>query len=264
MPGSSPLPSGNGAGRVHQPVVLVTGASSGIGSAVAARLAAEGRWRLLLSGRDEGRLTEIATVTSGTALPADLATEDGCERLAERAIGLHDRVDVLVASAGVGGAGPFADMPPAAIDNLLTVNLSAMLRLVRLLLPGMVARGRGHVVMIGSIAGRLGVRQEAVYAASKGALATFAESLRYELAGTGVRVTMVIPGVVDTPFFDRRGVPYRRSWPRPVPAERVAEAVCQALARGCDDVFVPPWLALPVRLYGAMPGLFRKLATRLG
>ncbi|MGK5630243.1 SDR family NAD(P)-dependent oxidoreductase [Streptomyces sp. URMC 123] len=260
----SPLPLQSAAERMGQPVALITGASSGIGAAVAARLAAEGGWQLLLNGRDEGRLAEVAAATQGTALAADLADRDRCAEVAEAAIERHNRVDVLVAGAGIGWAGPFTAMPVEAIERVLAVNLTAVLRLVRLLLPGMVARGRGHVVLIGSIAARVGVREEAVYAASKAALVAFAESLRYEVAPYGVRVSMILPGAVDTPFFTRRGTPYRRSWPRPVPAERVADAVWEALTRGRDDVFVPGWLNLPARLCGAAPGLFRRLAGRFG
>ena len=255
---SAPLP---GAGRR---VALVTGASSGIGAAVAARLAAEGSWDLLLSGRDEQRLAKVAAATSGTVLRGDLALREGCDELSDSALARTGRVDLLVAAAGVGWAGQFTLMPVSAIEEVLAVDLAAVVHLARAILPGMVLRGSGHLVIIGSIAGRVGVREEAVYSATKGGLAAFAESLRYELMGTDVRVSMVLPGVVRTPFFDRRGVPYRRSWPRPIPPEQVADAVYDAVERGRDEVFVPAWLGLPARLHGLAPGVFRKLAGRFG
>ncbi|MFF8831101.1 SDR family NAD(P)-dependent oxidoreductase [Streptomyces sp. NPDC015131] len=260
-PGRTPPP---GARPVARPVALVTGASSGIGEAVADRFAADGRWRLLLGGRDEERLAEVARRTGGEALRADLAGRAEVERFAAEALEREGRVDALVAAAGIGWAGPFTRMPGDAVDRLIALNLTSVVHLVRLVLPGMVERGVGRVVIIGSMAGRVGVGNEALYAATKGGLLAFADSLRYELAGTRVGVTVVLPGAVETPFFSRRGVPYHREHPRPVPAGRVAEAVWRSAVRGADDVFVPGWLAFPARLHGAVPGFFRAMAKRFG
>lgn len=249
---------------VQRPVALITGASSGIGTAVAEQLAAQGSWRLLLNGRDEERLSDVAVRTRGTALAADITDPQARARLAREALAHGGRVDALVAGAGIGWAGPFTKMPGEAIDRLLEVNLGAVVHLVRLLLPGMIARRTGRVVLLGSVAGSVGVRDEAVYSATKGGLIAFADSLRYELASTGVRVSVVMPGAVDTPFFSRRGVPYGRSRPRPVPAGQVAETVRRALVSGRPDSFVPGWLSMPARLHGVAPGLFRSLAQRFG
>ncbi|WP_459750461.1 SDR family NAD(P)-dependent oxidoreductase [Streptomyces sennicomposti] len=243
---------------------LVTGASSGIGAAVAHRLAAEGGWHLVLNGRDRTRLEEVARGTSALAYPADLSGPDAERRLAEFALDSVGRVDLLVAGAGIGWAGPFHTMPQHTIDEMFDVNVLATLRLVRLLLPGMVGQGAGRVVIIGSLAGTVGVRDEAAYSATKAALSAFADAVRYELRGTGVGISHVVPGVVDTPFFDRRGAPYRRSRPKPVPASRVADAVWEAVARGRDEVYVPGWTRLPGRVRGAAPALYRRLASRFG
>jgi short-subunit dehydrogenase len=242
----------------------VTGASSGIGAAVARRLGEEGGWRLVLSGRDPSRLRAVADAASATAFAADLTLPGAGRQLADFTLATVGPVDLLVAGAGVGWAGEFLDMPPHAIDEVLDVNVPATLRLVRLVLPGMVEAGSGRVVLIGSLAGSVAVRDEAVYSAAKAAIGAFADALRYELRGTGVGVTHVVPGVVDTPFFERRGAPYRRSRPRPVPPERVADAVRAAVERGRDEVYVPGWLRLPCRVRGAAPGLYRRLAARFG
>lgn len=235
--------------------VLVTGASSGIGAAAALELSARGA-RLVLSGRDQEALADVAARTGGEMLPADLS--DPSADLAVRA----GPVDMLVACAGEGWSGPLARMSGGTAERMIAVNLTAHVQLTRLLLPGMLERGRGHLVYVASIAGVVGVREEAVYAATKAGLLAFAESLRYELPGVGV--TAVVPGVVDTPFFARRGRPYTRRRPAPVPPERVARAIAVAVERDRAEVYVPAWLRLPARLHGAAPGAFRVLARRFG
>nr|WP_042423052.1 SDR family NAD(P)-dependent oxidoreductase [Streptacidiphilus anmyonensis] len=244
---------------------LVTGASSGIGAAVAARLADQGCWRLVLNGRDRTRLDRIAARTGGVALPADLTAPGAPEALVAAASTLaEDRIGLLVAAAGVGWAGPLWTMPGEAVDRVLSVDLRATVQLVRLLLPSMLASGDGHIVLIGSVAGTLGVRNEAVYSAAKAALGVFADALRQEVHGSGVRITHVVPGVVDTPFFERRGAPYARSRPRPMPPDRVADAVCRAVSLGREQVYVPAWLRLPGLVRSTAPGLYQRLAFRFG
>lgn len=249
--------------RLTDAVALVTGASTGIGRAVAERLAAAGA-RVLASGRDDRRLAELARSTGAVTLPADLAAPGAGQELAERALGRYGRVDILVNNAGVGWAGRLAMMPQAQLATLLAVNLTAPVELTRALLPAMCRAGRGHLVYVSSIAGRLGVAEESVYAASKAGLDTFARSLRLELAGQPVRVSVVVPGAVDTGFFARRGRPYQRRRPRQVPAARVAEALVSAIVHDRAEVYVPAWLRLPVAVQGVLPGLYRRLAARFG
>jgi short-subunit dehydrogenase len=155
-------------------------------------------------------------------------------------------------------------MPEGRDRELIELNLTAPVQLARLLVPAMAARGRGHVVFVSSIAGATAVRGEAVYSAAKAGLACFAESLAHELAGTGVGISVIVPGVIDTPFFERRGRPYDRQRPRPLPAERVATAITAAVTADRRVVYVPGWLRFPAWLHGAAPGTFGRLARRFG
>ena len=241
--------------RIAGSTILITGASSGIG-ACTARGAARAGARLILLGRDRGRLERIAGETGGTPVVADLASPGAPE--------IDEPVDVLISNAGAGYAGDLAAMPPGRVPGLVDVNLTAPIALTRALVPGMIGRGRGHVAFVTSIAGATGVRGEAVYSAAKAGTGVFADALRQELTGTGVGVSTILPGIVDTPFFANRGTPYERSRPRPVSPERVAAEILLAVERGRAEVYVPRWLGLAPRVKGALPGLYRSLATRFG
>ena len=249
--------------RLAGAVALITGGSAGIGAATAAALAAAGAVPLI-AGRDAGRLAAVARRTGAIALQADLATADGPDQLIDAALTAAGQVDLLVSSAGVGWAGPVGQLSQPGAAELVSVNLLAPMLLSRALVPAMAERGRGHLVFVSSIVGITGVRREAAYSAAKAGLSVFAESLAYELAGSGVGTSVVLPAVVDTPFFDRRGHPYERSRPAPVAPERVARAIVAAASRDRPVVFVPGWMRFPAWVHGAAPGVFRMLATRFG
>lgn len=242
---------------------LVTGASSGIGAATAEVLSRHG-CHLAVLARDTGRLADVARRTGAYACPADLTARDDIDPVRKRVFSTIGAVDLLVGNAGVGWEGPAKDMPRDRLDALVELNVLANLRLVREFLPEMVRRRRGHIVLVSSIAGAMGVPGEAAYSASKAAVRVFGDSLRLELAGSGVGVTVVLPGAVDTAFFDRRGTPYRRRWPPPIPAATVAEALVRGVQQGKQDVFVPGWLRFPARLNGLAPGPITALRRILG
>jgi short-subunit dehydrogenase len=240
-------------------VCLVTGASSGIGRATAELLAREGASVIAL-GRDREALDQVAAATGGRVVQADLSSAGDVDRAAAE----MGSVDVLVNNAGEGWFGAFADMDPDRAEALIRTNLLGPVRLTRAVLPGMLERRRGAIVNVSSIVGHVGVRHEAVYSATKAGLIAFSESLRQELAGTPVQVSVVSPGVVSTAFFERQGQPYHRRWPRLIAPDRAAAAVVRAVRTGKPEVFVPRWVAFPAWLRGAWPWLYRKGADRFG
>jgi hypothetical protein len=174
-----------------------------------------------------------------------------------------------VANAGIGHAGPIGDMTAEQVAVLVDVNVRATMLLARAAVAAFGEqaaagdrRGRG-LVFVTSIAGAVGVPGETVYSATKAAVESFAATLREEVRPQGVRVSTVVPGVVDTEFFLRRGVAYARRFPRPLPPARIAGAVVRALEAGTPRQVLPRWLALPAWLAAAAPGPYRALARRL-
>ena len=249
--------------RLAGAIALVTGASSGIGAATADLLARAGA-TLVISGRDHERLRTVAARTGATAIVADLASSSGPDELVRSVLDTVGRVDLLVCNAGAGWAGPIAELPGSKAHELVALNLLAPIQLARLLAPAMAGPGRSRMVFVSSIAGATGVRHEAAYAATKAGLNVLAESLGYELADRGIGVSVVLPGVVQTAFFSRRGRPYERRRPAPIPPGRVAAAIVRAAEHDLRVVYVPGWLRFPAWLHGTAPRAYRALATRFG
>ncbi|TSE00322.1 SDR family NAD(P)-dependent oxidoreductase [Skermania sp. ID1734] len=242
---------------------LVTGASSGIGAEVAAQLASRGAY-VLVHGRDPDRTREVADRIGGAAVAADLADPGGRQQLVEQVREVCGAVDILVNNAGVGWAGPLTDMPVERIRHIVEVNLLAPMELTRMLLPDMIRRVQTHICFVTSVAGRTGVAGEAAYAATKAGVDAFAESLRAEAAGTGLRVGVVVPGVVDTAFFAARGRPYDRERPRPIPADAVARAVVRQIETGRAEAWAPRWLRVAPTVRALAPSAYRRLTDRFG
>jgi len=241
--------------------VLITGGSSGIGAATAAEFAARG-FLVAVTGRDAAALDRVAGAAGGVSIPGDLREPGSGRRVVDAAAVALGGLDVVVSNAGVGWAGPFTEMTAQEIDELLDVNLRAPAHVAHAALAHL-PPGTGHLVMVGSIAGLLGVAGETWYSATKAGVGMLADTLRAELRAEAIGLSLVVPGVVDTPYFDRRKVPYRRSSPRPIAAEVVAAAIADAVEQRRDVVIVPEWLGWPARLKGAFPALYRRLERSL-
>ncbi|BDH12190.1 oxidoreductase [Streptomyces hygroscopicus] len=233
--------------------VLLTGASGGIGMALARKLAAKGA-RLVVTGRRADVLQQLETSLGARALVADLSDREAVEDLAERA----GPVDILVANAALPSSGNLLDYTPRQLDRSLDVNLRAPLLLSRLLAPHMVAAGRGHLVMIGSLSGRTSSPGTSLYSAAKFGLRGFTHGLRQDLYGTGVGVSIVQPGFVREAgmFADTGAAP--PAGIRTVSPEQVAAGTVRAIERDRAEVNIAP---LELRLGSAIGGLFPSLAA---
>ncbi|MGH0037911.1 MAG: SDR family NAD(P)-dependent oxidoreductase [Myxococcota bacterium] len=250
--------------------VVVTGASSGIGEALARRLARMGA-RVLLVARREAELQRVADDIVGDGgeahvLPCDLgeprsAYEAGLQ--AERHFSPLG-VEVLVNNAGYGGHHSVLDWPLDDIERMTAVNYLSHVAFTKAVLPGMVERGAGWIVFVASVAGKVATPLEAPYAATKAAQLAFAEALSCEVEDRGVHVLSVCPGVVDTPFFDeqeRAQMPAvaRRGM---VPVDGLVDRVVQALARGRREVTHPAPIAVAYRVKALAPEFFRRSMKR--
>ena len=248
--------------RLDGSTVLLTGASGGIGQAIARALDERGA-KLLISGRRGEQLERIAADLGGrpTALAADLTLAADATALAERA----GAVDVLVANAALPASGPIVDFTPEEIDRALDVNLRAPVQLTRALLPGMVERGNGHVVLVSSLAGKVASVGSSLYSATKFGLRGFAAGLREDLHESGVGVTVVFPGFVSgAGMFADAGV----RLPRGVGTRR-PDQVAAAVVRGIEDDraeidVAPLGMRAGALLSGLAPVTAARIQRRLG
>ena len=220
--------------------VLITGASSGIGAALARRFSRENA-KLILVARRADRLAELADelrmggFSGQTAvIVADLTEEGACERVYADAGLAAGHVDVLVNNAGVGEYGDVAHKDLTALELMMRLNMNALLRLTHLVLPEMIERRGGWIMNVASTAAFQPTPHMAVYGATKSFVFSLSMSLRQELRKKGIVVTCLCPGPVNTGFFDRGGYEIRSDKFTRMAAEAdwVADKACRALARG--------------------------------
>lgn len=239
-------------------VAVVTGASAGIGEASAVALAQRGA-KVVLTARRKERLDDLADRierAGGTALAirCDVTDPEQLAALPSVVKEAYGPCDILVNNAGVPGGGAFADLSYEQIERVIDVNLLGVIYGTRAFLPGMIKRGHGHIVNVGSLAGRLTGPGAAVYTATKHAVVAFSESLSYEVERAGVLVTSVNPGLVAT-----EGFPQEHQDPRLViPIDRVARAVVRVIQEEITpQLSVPRWVG-PLHAFRVLtPPLYR-------
>jgi short-subunit dehydrogenase len=240
--------------------VLLTGATGGIGQAIARALAARGA-RLVLTGRRAEVLDPLAAEVGGRAVACDLAEPAEVERL----LGEVGNADVLVSNAALPGSGTLSSFSAEEIDRALAVNLRAPIQLARALSIGMQARGHGHLVFVNSMSGKAASGGGSVYSATKFGLRGFALGLREDLRDSGIGVSTVFPGFVsDAGMFHESGAKLP-AWVATRTPEQVAGAVVRAVEHNRSEVDVAPLgLRLGAAAAGVLPEVTARVQRRLG
>ncbi len=221
-------------------VAVITGASGGIGRATALALAREGA-TVVLAARGRAGLVELedrirAEGGDAWSVEADVCDPAQVTALVDQTLRRAGRIDILVASAGRYGRRPVRDLDVDELERMMAVNFYGAARTVLAVLPHMVERGDGRLVVLSSVEGKKGLPPDGAYVASKSALTGLCEVLRFELRGTGVGLCLVLPGRVDTPMLADVEAPWISAKCRP---ERVARAIVRGIRRGSPEVIVP-------------------------
>lgn len=256
--------------KLSNQVAVITGASEGIGAAIARRFAGEGA-RVVLAARSEEKLEALAEELGSEralAVPTDVTDAEQVKRLMARTREHFGGLDILVNNAGVGLYASVAEMAWADFEQMWKVNFFGVVRCIREALPDLRER-RGMVVNISSVAGKLAIPYLTGYCASKFALNAFSTGLRMELAQAGVRVVVVCPGTVRTPFhqsaFRSNRLPevFAQRSRGGISAERVAAATLRAVVRGRREVVVPWRLRLAVGFRNLLPAFADGILQRM-
>jgi short-subunit dehydrogenase len=254
------MPIGSQVVQISGSTVLLTGASGGIGQAIARAIGARGG-HLILTGRRSEVLEPLAAELGGRALAVDLSKGEEIERLLEQ----NGEVDILIANAGIPAAGRLESFTLAELDRALDVNLRAPIALAHGLLDGMLERRRGHLLFVSSIAGKTAVPGNPLYHATKYGLRGFAAGLRADLHGSGVGVSCIFPGFIrDAGIFADSGVTLPPGMGTRSPRD-VAVGVMRAIEHNRGELDVA---SLPQRggavLAGLAPDLAAGVVRRLG
>jgi short-subunit dehydrogenase len=240
--------------------VLLTGATGGIGKAIARALAARGA-RLVLTGRRADVLEPLAVEVGGRAVVCDLALPDEVTRLLSEC----SNADILVANAALPASGLLGSFSVEEIDRALAVNLRAPIVLARALSAGMIARGHGHLVFVSSLSGKAASARGSVYSATKYGLRGFALGLREDLRDSGVGVSTVFPGFIsDAGMFHESGAKLPGYVALRTPDD-VAAAVIKAIEHNRSEIDVAPLgLRLGTAVAGVLPEVSGRLQRKLG
>ncbi|MNH89924.1 putative oxidoreductase [compost metagenome] len=248
-------------------VVVITGASSGIGALTAQMLGKRGAIPILLA-RSEDKLKDTAAGIPGVfgLYACDVTDEEQVQNTFADILRVYGRIDVLLNNAGYGRFAAFTDMKSREFDDMMDVNYMGIVRCTKAVVPHMLERGSGQIVNVASMAGKIGTARSVAYTATKHAVLGFTNALRQELRKQGIIVSAVNPGPIATEFFrtaDPSGS-YEKSVARMMMTpEHVSKKIVKLIDKGKEEMDLPGFAAIGIRLYGLFPRLADKLTYNM-
>ncbi|GAA0380194.1 SDR family NAD(P)-dependent oxidoreductase [Bacillus horti] len=255
--------------KCENKVIIITGASSGLGEEMAKQIALHGGTPILVA-RSEEKLKRVQeNIQSRTKQHAPYYTADvvdyvSLQQVFQSISESHPQIDVLINNAGFGIFRSFIDAPISEFEQMMDVNYLGVVRCTKLILPMMLKQKHGHIINIASQAGKIGTPKSTAYSASKHALLGFTNSLRHELKEQGIHVTAVNPGPIQTPFFDQADISgeYTRNIERfMLKPEKVAQKVIHTIHKPVREVNLPSWMEMGSKLYSLFPGIMEKVLS---
>ncbi len=251
---------------INGKIILITGATSGIGAETSRLLAARGAIPIL-TGRNEQKLRELAASFSGRfgCYKLEVTDNDEVVRVIEQAAADFGRIDVLLNNAGYGVFERFAEAPIDRFAEMMDTNFMGIVRCSKAILPIMQRQGAGHIINVASMAGKLSTAKSSGYAATKHAVLGLTNAMRIELAPIGITVSAVNPGPVDTPFLsaaDPEGTYADKVRGYMLGPQHVAKAIIRVIERKSAEVDLPLSASIGIRIYGLFPRLSDRIAGR--
>ncbi|AJY73627.1 SDR family NAD(P)-dependent oxidoreductase [Paenibacillus beijingensis] len=249
---------------IKDKVIMITGASSGIGALTARKLAQRGAVPVLCA-RSLEKLEQASAAIAGShgRYVLDVTDEKGVNETVAQIMKRYGRIDALINNAGFGRFKPFMDAPIGDFSEMMNTNYMGIVRCTKAVLPHMAARGQGHIVNIASMAGKIGTPKSTGYTASKHAVLGLTNALRHELRGSGVFVSAVNPGPIDTPFFEQADPSgsYVRNVKRfMMTPDKVADRIAGIIERPRAELDLPWLAAAGIKLYQLFPRLADRIA----
>jgi short-subunit dehydrogenase len=247
-------------------VVLITGASSGIGALVAKLLAERGAIPVL-TARSRDRMLELSASIQGehAVYEMDVTSDEQVKQVVSQVLDRYGKIDVLLNNAGYGEFIPFMEARIADFHEMMDVNFMGTVRCTQAVLPSMLQEGQGHIVNVASMAGKMATAKSTAYSATKHAVLGFTNALRQELRGSGVAVSAVNPGPIDTPFFNRADPDgnYVRNikWFMMSP-DKVARAILSVIERRKPELDLPWTASIGVKFMQVFPRISHSLFGR--